>query len=200
MIVDEGSLLREMVESLVARLGHEIAGVADTTVDGVGLVTAARPDVVIFDMALGYNTDFDVIEAAIAVGARTLVFSHTADDAILSKYPRRPTFVEKPDVLDLENVLRRFEVVNAEDDKVVVDTERRQRPTRAPAGEPPTGVVDAQAFYAALNDAQEGDALVSHRAADRRDARRRGPLGGDAGHRPSAGVVFRREGVPPRRG
>lgn len=160
-IVDEDSLLREMVESLVARLGHNLVGIADTTVDGVGLVSAAKPEVVIFDMALGFNTDFDVIDAALAAGSRTIVFSHTADDAILGQYARRPVVVEKPDLVGLEETLKRFEVVRDEHEVAVVDTERRQRPTRAAAGEPSTGVVDAQAFYAALNAAQEGDALVS---------------------------------------
>lgn len=159
VIVDEDSLLRETVESVVSRLGFEITGIADTTVDGVHLVTAAKPDVLIFDMALGFNTDFDVIEAALRVGARTVVFSHTADDAILSQYSERPTVVEKPDLVGLEDALRRFDV--QDQGGAVVDTERRQRPTRAASGEPSTGVVDAQAFYAALNAAQEGDALVS---------------------------------------
>lgn len=161
VIVDESSLLREMVESLIARLGHEIAGIADTTVDGVGLVSAAKPDVVIFDMSLGYNTDFDVVESALAVGARTVIFSHTADDAILSQYARRPTVVPKPDLVDLEAVLKRLEVVEAEDQAVVVETERRRRPVRAASGEPATGVIDAQAFYNAVNGAEEGDALLS---------------------------------------
>lgn len=157
-IVDEDSLLRETLESVLTRLGYEIAGIADTTVDGVGLVTAAKPDILIFDMALGFNSDFDVIEAALSVGARTIVFSHTADDAILSRYSHRPTVVEKPDLVGVEDALRRFEL---QDQVGVVDKERRQRPTRAANGEPSTGVVDAQAFYAALNAAQEGDALVS---------------------------------------
>lgn len=160
-IVDEDALLREMVESLVTRLGHDLVGIASTTVDGVGLVTAAKPEVVIFDMSLGFNTDFDVIEAALAVGARTIVFSHTADDRILSQYARRPTVVEKPDIVGLEEVLQRVEVIQDDNEVAVVDKERRQRPTRAAVGEPSTGVVDAQAFYAALNAAQEGDALVS---------------------------------------
>lgn len=161
VIVDEDGLLRETLESVLSRLGYEISGIADTTVDGVGLVRAAKPDVVIFDMSLGYNTDFDVIDAALGVGARTVVFSHTADDAILSQYSRRPTVVEKPDLVGLEEVLRRLEVVQDENEVAVVDKERRQRPTRAAAGAPSTGVVDAQAFYDALNAAQEGDALVS---------------------------------------
>ncbi len=161
VIVDEDALLRESVESLVARLGYDLVGIADTTVDGVGLVTAAKPDVVIFDMALGFNTDFDVIDAALSVGARTVVFSHTADDAILSQYARRPTVVEKPDLVGLEDALKRFEIVQGEDEAMVVAKERRQRPTREASSEPSTGVVDAQAFYAALNAAQEGDALVS---------------------------------------
>lgn len=158
VICDEDALLREMVESLLTRLGFEIVGIADTTSAGVGLVTAARPDVVLFDMALGYNTDFDVLQAAIDAGARTIVFSHTADDAILSSYSRRPTVVPKPDLARLEQVLGRLERDEAAG---VVEQDRRARPTRAASGDAPTGVTDAQAFYSALQDVTEGDALLS---------------------------------------
>ena len=56
VICDEDALLREMVEALVTRLGHEIIGITDTTAAGVALIEAGRPEVVIYDMALGYNT------------------------------------------------------------------------------------------------------------------------------------------------
>jgi hypothetical protein len=115
--------------------------------------------VVVFDMALGYNTDFDVLQAAVDVGARTIVFSHTADDAILSGYAPRPTVVEKPDLALLEQVLSRLDV--DADDRVVVEQDRRQRPARAASGDIPTGPTDAQAFYSALQDVAEGDALVA---------------------------------------
>lgn len=159
VLCDEDTLLREMVESLLSRLGFDIAGIADTTATGVGLIHAARPDLLVFDMALGYNTDFDVLQAAVDVGARTIVFSHTADDAILSGYARRPTVVEKPDLALLEQVLTRLDL--DDDAGVVVDQERRTRPARAASGDVPTGPTDAQAFYSALQDVAEGDALVA---------------------------------------
>lgn len=159
VLCDEDALLREMVESLLTRLGFDIVGIADTTVAGVGLIEAARPDAVIFDMSLGYNTDFDVIETAQAVGARTIVFSHNADEAILGKYARHPTVVHKPDLAALEHVLSRLDVDDATG--AVVDEDRRRRPARAASGPPSTGVADAQAFYEALNDLATDDALVS---------------------------------------
>ena len=106
VVCDEDGLIREAVESLVAKVGHEIVGVADTTADGVALVQAARPDAVIFDMTIGYNTDFDVIEAGQAVGATVIVFAYNTDDAILSSYPIRPIVVHKPDLVLLEASLR----------------------------------------------------------------------------------------------
>lgn len=160
VLCDEDALLREMVEAMVTRLGHEIVGIAVTTVDGVGLINAARPDVVIFDLALGYNTDFDVVGAAIAVGARTIIFSHTADDVILSQYSKRPTVVAKPDIVQLEAVLGRLEV-DEEDAGAVVEQERRRRPAREIHAPPSMGVTDAQAFYEALQDVAADDALLS---------------------------------------
>lgn len=159
VLCDEDTLLREMVESLLTRLGFDIAGITDTTSAGVALIETARPDVVVFDMALGYNTDFDVLQAAVDVGARSVVFSHTADDAILSGYAPRPTVVEKPDLALLEQVLSRLDV-DAEAG-AVVEQDRRQRPVRAATGDAPTGPTDAQAFYSALQDVAEGDALVA---------------------------------------
>jgi CheY-like chemotaxis protein len=159
VLCDEDSLLREMVESLLARLGFDIAGITDTTPAGVALIETARPDVVVFDMALGFNTDFDVLQAAVDVGARTIVFSHTADDAILSGYTPRPTVVEKPDLVLLEEVLSRLD--SDADAGAVVEEDRRQRPVRAASGDAPTGPTDAQAFYSALQDVAEGDALVA---------------------------------------
>lgn len=159
VLCDEDTLLREMVESLLARLGFDIAGIADTTPAGVALIETARPDVVVFDMALGFNTDFDVLQAAVDVGARTIVFSHTADDAILSRYLPRPAVVEKPDLALLEQVLSRLDV--DADAGAVVEQDRRQRPVRAATGDVPTGPTDAQAFYSALQDVAQGDALVA---------------------------------------
>lgn len=164
VLCDEDALLREMVEAMVTRLGHEIVGIAETTVDGVGLINAARPDVVIYDLALGYNTDFDVVGAAIAVDARTIIFSHTADDAILSQYSKRPTVVPKPDLVLLEAVLGRLED-ERDDEGVVVEHERRRRPPREIHAPPSMGVTDAQAFYEALQDVAADDALLSIEAA-----------------------------------
>ena len=160
VLCDEDALLREMVEAMVTRLGHEIVGIAESTVDGVGLINAARPDIVIYDLALGYNTDFDVIGAAIAVGARTIIFSHTAEDTILSQYSKRPTVVPKPDLVQLEVVLGRLDV-DEDQAGAVVEHERRRRPARQIHAPPSMGVTDAQSFYEALQDVATDDALLS---------------------------------------
>lgn len=159
VLCDEDTLLREMVESLITRMGHEIVGIADTTVDGVHLVESAKPDLVVFDMTLGYNTDFDVIVTANARNARTLVFSHNADAAVLDRYHPRPTVVHKPDLIELERVLA--SPLPADEVSPGAGRERRRRPVRAASGPPSTNVADAQAFYEALSDLKEGDALLA---------------------------------------
>jgi hypothetical protein len=159
VLCDDDRMLVPMVEGLLTRLGHEIVGEADDTATAAQLVIAARPDAVIVDPALGYNTDFDVIEAAIEVGAATVVFTHTADEAHMTSYRVRPTVVPKPDIVELERVIGHLAAGG--EPGAGDGGERRRRPGRAAAGPPPTGLADAQAFFEALNAAQPGDALVA---------------------------------------
>jgi hypothetical protein len=60
---------------------------------------------------------------------------------------------------DLERVVSRLVIDHAA--AQVVDHDRRVRPIRAASGPPPTSMADAQSFYVALNDAIEGDAVLS---------------------------------------
>lgn len=159
VLCDADTMLREMVESLIARVGHEIVGIVDTTVAAVGLIEVARPDLVVFDMTLGFNTDFDVIRTANAMGSRTVVFSHNADAAILDRYDPRPTVVHKPDLIELERVI--ISPVDSPPAAPLDRVERRRRPSRAASGPPPTNVADAQAFYEALLDSRPGDVLLT---------------------------------------
>jgi hypothetical protein len=158
VICDDDQLIISMIEAMVGELGHEVAGVAVTTSDAVHLVETARPDVVIVDLSLGFNTDFDIIEAANEVGATTIVFSFNADHAILARYEIRPTVVHKPDIVDLEHVIANLQV---DRERQVLPEDRRHRPTVQAAGPEPTGLTDAAAFYEALNEGTDGDALVS---------------------------------------
>ena len=156
---DEDALLRDMVEAVTARTGHDVVGLADSSAGAVGLIGTARPDVVVLDLLLGYDTDFDIIESAIEVGARVVVFSRYEDTDLLERYDETPMFVLKPDLIALEEVLRRLEV--DEQHHEVVAHERRARPTVAAAGPPSTGIGDAQAFFEALNEASPGDGMIS---------------------------------------
>lgn len=159
VLCDEDELLRSLIEAILERQGHEVIGVADHTAIGSQLVRAGKPDAVIVDLSLGYNTDFDIIETAIDVGARVIVFSHNADHLVLGRYSPSPIVVSKPDLHALELVTAK-EFGDAEG-PVDSTVERRRRPSRAAIGPQPTGVSDAQAFYEALGNAAEGDALLS---------------------------------------
>jgi len=158
VLCDDDDLVRSAVEGMVDDLGHEVVGVAVATAPAVHLIEAARPEVVILDLSLGYNTDFDVIEAALGVGATPIVFSQNADDAVLARYESRPLVVFKPDLPALERVVARLALDHIAG---VVEEDRRRRPAAAPEGPEPTSVEDAQAFYVALNAANEGDVLLS---------------------------------------
>ena len=90
------------------------------------------------DLSLGYNTDFDIIEAAISVGARAIVFTQNADAEILGQYSVAPTVVVKPDLEALEQVLLRLGRDDAADE--VIEQDRRRQPARrAPTGPLPPG-------------------------------------------------------------
>jgi hypothetical protein len=159
VVCDEDALIRDMVESVVVRAGHEVVGVADTMGAAIGLIASARPDAVVLDVSLGYNTDFDIIESATETGARAIVFSHQADGELLGRYATHPIFVSRPDLYALEQVLARMEV--DADHHQVVEQDRRQRPIRTAVGPPPTGPGDAQAFFESINGALPGDGMVS---------------------------------------
>lgn len=170
VVCDADTLMREIVESLVSRAGHELAGIADSTAAAVGLIEAARPDAVVVDISLGFNTDFDMVEAAISVGALPIVFSSHGDAALLGSYEVHPTLVIKPDLAALENVLARLERTDQAD--TAFEGERRHHPARSASGRPPTGPTDAQAFFEAINDAQAGDAMISVATSDSEAAER----------------------------
>ena len=158
VLCDEDRLVCSIVETLVASCGHEVAGVAHTTTDAYNLIVAARPDAVIVDLSLGYNTDFDVLGITAEIGAKTIVFSLNADATLLSRYAVRPVFVPKPDFVALEQAI--VELGQATDSAPRPE-DRRKRPARALTGATPRGPADAGAFFEALNQATDGDALVS---------------------------------------
>ena len=126
------------------------------------LVQHGKPDVVVVDPSVGCNTDFDVIDTAIAVGAKVIVFSRYGSAPASGRYDPKPLFVAKPDLRALEQAIGRLRI----DAEPMSDADRRRRPTRAPDGPRPNGPRDAAGFYAALNEAVEGDAFVAITAAD----------------------------------
>jgi CheY-like chemotaxis protein len=180
VLCDEDPLIISMVETIVERHGHEVLGIADHTAIASELVKAGRPDAVVVDLSLGYNTDFDIIGTARDVGSRVVVFSHNADHSVLDRFDPRPVVVAKPDFVALEAVIERLR-----DDDGTGDAggliDRRMRPARAAVGPEPAGLHDAQAFYEALAYAADDDAMVSIEAAEGSP-----PLGEDVARRVQA--------------
>jgi len=172
-----------MIETMLHDLSHDVIGLATTTADSVALLEAARPHVVIVDVSLGFNSDYDVVDAAASVGATAIVFSQQADDVGLGKYKVRPTVVYKPDLTKLELVVGRL---GLDEDQQAAERERRTRPGRASAGPAPTSLGDAQTFYIALDEASAGDALISIGLADHHG---RSPAASDTATR--VGAVLR---------
>jgi chemotaxis response regulator CheB len=158
VVCDEEAFIRDVVEAVVVTTGHEVVGVADSTATAIGLIETARPDAIVVDLWLGFNSDYDIIQTALDVGARPIVFSTHGDDE-LAAYSVPLAFVTKPDIAALEQVLSRLDV--GDKTRHVVDRERRGRPTRTAAGPPSSGIDDARAFFEAVNEAEDGDGLVS---------------------------------------
>lgn len=156
-ICDDEQALVALVEELVLARGHEVLGIADNTVDAVHLVEHGHPDLLIVDPSVGCSSDFDVIETACTVGATTIAFTRNADIITVKPYAMTPIVIPKPDLVALDDTIGRTVVV--EDDAAIAD--RRQRPAREAAGEPPTGPHDAAAFYGALTDAITGDGMLA---------------------------------------
>jgi hypothetical protein len=150
--------MRSMIETLVDRQGHEVIGAADTTGAATELIVHGRPDGVIVDLSVGYNTDFDILDVSKAIGAQVIVFSQTASADVLDRYSPRPVVVVKPDFVDLEDAIER--AAHAQPG-TTAPAERRVRPGRASQGSVPTGVGDAQAFYEAVSNATRDDVLAS---------------------------------------
>ena len=158
MVCDDDQLYTSLIERMLADLGHQVVGIASTAAHGAALVETAHPDLVILDLSMDFNSDFDIVASALAVGATALIFSQRADDAFLSRYAIRPAVVYKPDLTELEHAVTR---VAMDRDRTVGDQDRRARPASVATGAAPTSVADAQAFYGSLNDATAGDALLS---------------------------------------
>jgi CheY-like chemotaxis protein len=158
VVCDDDEMLCSMVDATIAAQGHEVIGVADSTAAAVGLVQHGNPDVVVVDPSVGCNSDFDVIDAALAEGARVIVFSRSGVAPASGRYQPAPDFVAKPDLWGLERAIERLQFAPTHTSG---EADRRIRPTRVSAGPPPSGPRDAAAFYSALNDGVDGDAFIA---------------------------------------
>jgi chemotaxis response regulator CheB len=158
VLLEEDPLIRDVVEDIVGKTGHEVVGIADSTGAAVGLLHTARPDAVVVDLWLGFDSDYDLIQMANDLDARPIVFSTHCEEE-LERYTFPLAVVVKPDFSALEQVLARLDL----DDhtKHVVSRERRRRPTRGAPGAGASGIDDARAFFEAINEAEPGDAMIS---------------------------------------
>jgi hypothetical protein len=157
-ICDDDEMVALVVDAALSVSGHELVGVADTAASAIGLVEHTRPEVIVIDPSVGCNSDyFDVIDAANSVGAHVVLFSRTGAAVVPGRYEPEPQMVPKPNITALEAVIEGFATPIVLRDVV----ERRRQPPRSFDGPASTGPSDAAAFYAAANEAIEGDALVA---------------------------------------
>jgi CheY-like chemotaxis protein len=151
VICDDDEIVTQVLDAALSIDGHEFVGGAGTSSAAVELLERTRPDLAVIDPMVGCDSDVDVIDAAIAVGARVVVFSRSEMQVDEGRYEPEPVNVRKPDVSALEAAVEGMR-------QTYPDVDRRRYPTRR---FPCTGPSDASAFYAAVNEAVEGDAFVS---------------------------------------
>jgi hypothetical protein len=157
-ICDDDEMAAFVVDAALSVSGHELVGVADTAASAIGLVEHARPEVVVLDPSVGCSADhFDVIDAAISVGAHVVVFSRNVAAVVPGRYDPAPHMVQKPNITALESWIDRLATPMSSHEVI----ERRRQPPRSFDGPASAGPSDAAAFYAAANEAIEGDALVA---------------------------------------
>jgi len=145
VICDDDPLVRSVLESLVADEHHEVVGEAQDSIDAIELIESIRPDLVIVDLALRYSSGHDVVAAAKTLGCKTIVFSSFVTAEMVAS-SNGVVVIEKPDFDELSGAIRRLAF---DADERVVDN--RTRPRRSP---------DAKEFFAAVAEAEPGDALV----------------------------------------
>ena len=163
VICDNDEIVTQVLDAALSIDGHELVGVAGTTTAAVALLEQTRPDVAVIDPVVGFDSDsdVDVIDAAISVGARVVVFSHREMHVDEGRYQPEPAMVRKPDITALEAAVEGMV-------QTYPEVDRRRQPTRRFASAGPT---DAAAFYTAVTEAVEGDAFVSvSRTVDRADS------------------------------
>ena len=90
--------------------------------------------------------------------ARPIVFSTHCEEE-LKAYTFPLAVVVKPDLAALEQVLTRLDVDDLSHH--IIDRERRVRPSRTAAGPAASGIDDARAFFEAVNEARDGDGIIS---------------------------------------
>ena len=128
---------------------------AGTTKAAVALLEETRPDVAVIDPVVGYyaDSDVDVIDAAMSVGAQVVIFSHSGLHVDEARYAPMPAVVRKPNLTALEAAVEGLV-------QTYPKVDRRRHATRRFAS---TGPSDAAAFYAAIIEAVEGDSFVTIR-------------------------------------
>jgi hypothetical protein len=161
VICDGDEIVSQVLDAALSIDGHELVGVAGTSTAAIQLLERTRPDVAVIDPVVGRYSHIDVIDAAMSVGARVVVFSHSAMNIDPARYAPKPAMVRKPDVTALEAAVEGLM-------QTYPAIDRRRQPTRRFVS---TGPSDAAAFYTAVTEAVEGDAFVSVRPTlDRPDA------------------------------
>lgn len=87
-IIEDNSLMAEMLKDMVTEQPDwELVGIADNGDDGIGLIRAKRPDIVLLDLILPKSDGFFVLKTIRAenIPVKFLALSSLNDDGLIEK-------------------------------------------------------------------------------------------------------------------
>ena len=158
LLCDDDAHLRVVLRGIMRDRGHEIVGEAETAGDSKGLVTTAKPDLVLIDLSLHQGSGAEVGRMAAAHGCRVIVFSAFLDS--ISDTTFADAVIAKPDFHALEAAIDALSMRTSSGDQW--DRGQPDRRSVSVSGrEMPHSPIDpTDAFYQALDGASAGDTLV----------------------------------------
>lgn len=80
LIVDDNAEFLEVARDLLEREGVEVVGVAESSAQAVAGVAALRPDVVVVDMYLGYESGLDLARRLTSESGPAVILTSTYDE------------------------------------------------------------------------------------------------------------------------
>jgi CheY-like chemotaxis protein len=158
LLCDDDAHLRVVLRGIMRDRGHEVVGEAETAGDSKGLVTTAKPDLVLIDLSLRQGSATEVGRMAAAHGCHVIVFSAFLDS--ISETDFADAVIAKPDFHALEAAIDALSLRTSSGDQWDRGQPDRRRASASGRELPYSPIDPTDTFYQALDGAVPGDTLV----------------------------------------